>query len=93
MGVFGKDHHPALVEAAPGGTVEDLALSTTSSSTKKPGGPPPYSGEEILVYDVAGRTCVAQLLDGSVDVSWIKPDLQAERMRDGVARLCAGVRG
>ena len=93
MGVFGKDHHPALVEAAPGGTVEDLALSTTSSSTKKPGGPPPYSGEEILVYDVAGRTCVAQLLDGSVDVSWIKPDLQAERMRDGVARLLCSKKG
>ena len=59
---------------------------------KKPGGLVKSSSEEILLYDVAGRTSVAQLLDGSVDVGWIHPDRQDERVQDGVARLLQGAR-
>ena len=72
---------------------EELAPPINPFPRKKPGGFAPVVGEEILLYDVAGHTSVAQLLDGSVDVSWIRPELQAERQRDGVCRLLGTEQG
>ena len=47
------------------------------------------SDQKIRIYEAFKRPCIAKLLDGSVDVSWIRSDKVDERLVDGRSRLLA----
>ena len=66
---------------------EQTAPAKEEFPRKKPGDLISPKGNKILLYDAAGEACVASLMDGSVDVSWIRDEKRDEKIRDGVSRL------